>query len=174
MVCKAALSHNKLHCRNHRFARSCCFKPSARMREGYCSCPVCVSVCLSVCLLTVCPKNTVTYSVGNVGRNICGDFSETASFQALTALYGYREVGHFLSGNTRVSLPVAYPGGGGIWVFEHPPFASPRPLCLHAKSRLCYTLSSEMVELISYVDPVAEPGGGDTGVQRNLPFQQRP
>ena len=32
-----------------------------------------------------------------------------------------------------------------------------------------YTLSSEMVELISYVDPVADPG-----VQRNFPLQRRP
>ena len=44
-------------------------------------------------------------------------------------------------------------------MFEHPPFASPRPLCLRAKNRLCCTLSSEMVELISYVDSVADPGG---------------
>ena len=31
------------------------------------------------------PENTVTYSAGNGGRNICGDFSETALLQGYTA-----------------------------------------------------------------------------------------
>ena len=70
----------------------------------YCSCAVCV--CLSVISnlisgASVHPENTVTYSVGNVGRNICGVFSKTTLFQSYsTALYDYSEVGHFVSGNT--------------------------------------------------------------------------
>ena len=59
------------------------------MREGYCSCPVCVCVCvcLSVKLhlasgASVRPDNSMKYSVCNVGRNICGNFSETVSFQS--------------------------------------------------------------------------------------------
>ena len=56
--------------------------------EGYCS-----WVCLSVCLLShISPlerlfilKNTATYSSGNRGRKICGDFSETALWQRYTA-----------------------------------------------------------------------------------------
>ena len=32
-----------------------------------------------------CPENTVTYSAGNRGRKICGDFSETALLQRFTA-----------------------------------------------------------------------------------------
>ena len=47
---------------------------------------VCVSVCLSVKShlssgASVRPENTVTYSAGNGGRNICGDFPETAPLQ---------------------------------------------------------------------------------------------
>ena len=53
-------------------------------QEGYCSRP-CVSVCLSVkshpTSVCVRPENTVTYSAGNEGRNICGVFSETALLQ---------------------------------------------------------------------------------------------
>ena len=64
-----------------------------------------VCVCLSVSLLShltsgvyVHPKN-VTYSVGNVGRKICGVCLKLlcSRAMALPALYGYREVGHFLS-----------------------------------------------------------------------------
>ena len=68
-------------------------------------------VCLSVKShlasgASVGPENAVTESAGNVGGKICGVFSETAfRTTALPALYGYREIGHFLSGNTRVSLP---------------------------------------------------------------------
>ena len=52
------------------------------------------SVCLSVCLsvkshltsgAAVRPENTVTYSAGNGGRKICGDFSETVLLQRYTA-----------------------------------------------------------------------------------------
>ena len=51
---------------------------------------VCVRVCPSVKLhlasgASVRPKNAVTYSVDNVGRKICGAFSETASFQSYKA-----------------------------------------------------------------------------------------
>ena len=57
--------------------------------EGYGSRPVCLSVCLSH--LTsgafVRRENTVMYSVGNVGRKICGVFSETASFQSYGTSY---------------------------------------------------------------------------------------
>ena len=51
----------------------------------------CVCVCLSVCLsvkshlisgASVRPENTVTYSVGNGGQNICGFFFETAPFKS--------------------------------------------------------------------------------------------
>ena len=62
--------------------------------EGYgtwvCVC-VCVCVCVSVCLsvkshltsgASVCPENTVTYSAGNGGQNICGVFFETAPFKS--------------------------------------------------------------------------------------------
>ena len=59
------------------------------MREGYCSCPVCVCVCVCVSVkshlasgASVRPENAVTYSVDNVGRKICGIFSETALFQS--------------------------------------------------------------------------------------------
>ena len=33
---------------------------------------------------SVCPENTVTYSAGNGGERICGDFSETTPFQRYT------------------------------------------------------------------------------------------
>ena len=68
------------------------FKLLARMcSKGCCSyheC-VCVCVCLSVCLsvkshltsgVSVHPKNTATYSVGDKGQNICGVFSEQESW----------------------------------------------------------------------------------------------
>ena len=57
--------------------------------EGYGSRRVCV--CVSVCVsvkshltleASLCPENAVTYSVGNEGQNICGVFSDTASFQS--------------------------------------------------------------------------------------------
>ena len=40
---------------------------------------------------SVCPENTVTYSAGSGGRNICGDFSETTPLQRYTAssIVGY-------------------------------------------------------------------------------------
>ena len=57
---------------------------------------VCLSVCLSVKShltsgASVRPENTVTYSGGNGGRKICGDFSETAPLQRYTAscIVGY-------------------------------------------------------------------------------------
>ena len=49
-----------------------------------------VSVCVCVCLfvksnltsvVSVLPENTVIYSVGNGGRNICGVFFETTPFK---------------------------------------------------------------------------------------------
>ena len=42
-----------------------------------------LSVCLSVCLLSHIshPENSLTYSTGNGGQNICGVFSETAPLQ---------------------------------------------------------------------------------------------
>ena len=49
------------------------------------------SVCLSVCLsvksdltsgVSVRPENTVVYSMGNGGQNICGVFFETAPFKS--------------------------------------------------------------------------------------------
>ena len=52
---------------------------------------VCVCVCVSVCLsvkshltsgASVRPENTVVYSVGNGGQNICGVFFETAPFKS--------------------------------------------------------------------------------------------
>ena len=48
---------------------------------------VCVSVCLSVKShltsgASVRPENTVTYSAGNGGQNICGVFFETAPFKS--------------------------------------------------------------------------------------------
>ena len=51
---------------------------------------VCVCVSVNKSHLTsgasVRPENTVTYSAGNGGRNICGDFSETAPGTPLPAL----------------------------------------------------------------------------------------
>ena len=73
---------------------------------------MCVCLCLSVCLsikshlasgASFRPENAVTYSVGNVGGFSLKLLRSRAT--ALPALYGNREVGHFLSGNTRVSLP---------------------------------------------------------------------
>ena len=57
------------------------------LSEGYSSCYVCVSVCLSVKQpltsgASIHPESTVTYSMGNVDRNISGVFSETALFQS--------------------------------------------------------------------------------------------
>ena len=52
---------------------------------------MCVCVCVSVCLsvkshltsgASVRPANTVTYSVGNGSKKICGVFSETTSFKS--------------------------------------------------------------------------------------------
>ena len=53
------------------------------------------------------PENTLKYSVRNLGRNFVGFSLKLFCSRATTlpALYGYREVGHFLSGDTRVSLP---------------------------------------------------------------------
>ena len=50
--------------------------------EGYGSRPICLTVCLSHLTsgASVRRETAVMYSVGNVGRNICGVFSETASF----------------------------------------------------------------------------------------------
>ena len=80
----------------------------------YISCPVCVCVC--VCLsvkshiasgASVRPENAVKYSVCNVGWKFVGFSLKLLRSRAtvLPALYGYREVGHFLSENMRVSLP---------------------------------------------------------------------
>ena len=57
--------------------------------EGYSSW-VCLCVCLSVeSHLTygasVRPENAVTYSAGNEGQNICGDFPETTVFKSYAA-----------------------------------------------------------------------------------------
>ena len=58
--------------------------------EGYCSRCVCQSICLSVKShltsgASVRPENSATYSTGNEGQNICGDFSKTAPLQRYTA-----------------------------------------------------------------------------------------
>ena len=59
--------------------------------EGYGSRRVRLSVCVCVCVsvkshltfgASVRPENAVTYSVSNKGQNICGVFSDTASFQS--------------------------------------------------------------------------------------------
>ena len=51
--------------------------------EGYCSCPVCVSVKSHLTSeASVRPENSVTYSAGNGGQEICGVFSETALFKS--------------------------------------------------------------------------------------------
>ena len=56
--------------------------------EGYCSRP-CVCVCLLSQKLTsgasVRPETSVTYSTGNEGQKICGNFSGNASLQRYTA-----------------------------------------------------------------------------------------
>ena len=49
---------------------------------------VCVSLPVKSHLTSgasVCPENTVTYSAGNGGRKICGDFSENTQLQRYTA-----------------------------------------------------------------------------------------
>ena len=48
---------------------------------------VCVSVCLSVKShlthgASVRPENTVTYSAGEEGQNICGDLPQTTAFKS--------------------------------------------------------------------------------------------
>ena len=58
--------------------------------EGYCSRSVCVSVCLSVKShltygASVRPENAVTYSAGNEGQKIRGDFPETTAFKSYAA-----------------------------------------------------------------------------------------
>ena len=70
---------------------------------------VCVCLCLSVKShfasgASIRPENAV---MDNVGPNVCGIFSETASLQShvTSCIVGCSEVGHSLSGNTRVSLP---------------------------------------------------------------------
>ena len=56
---------------------------------------VVVSVCVSVCPLSyahltsgasVRPENTVTYSAGNGGQNICGVFSEVHAHYSIRAM----------------------------------------------------------------------------------------
>ena len=46
--------------------------------EGYCSCPFCLFKSHLTSGAFVRPENTVTYSAGNRGQNICGFFSEIA------------------------------------------------------------------------------------------------
>ena len=51
---------------------------------------LCVSVCLSVKShltygASVRPENAVTYSAGNEGQKICGDFPETTAFKSYAA-----------------------------------------------------------------------------------------
>ena len=51
---------------------------------------VCMSVCLSVKShlthgASVRPENAVTYSAGNEGQKICGDFPETTAFKSYAA-----------------------------------------------------------------------------------------
>ena len=60
--------------------------------EGYSSRSVCVCVCLSVKShltygASVRPENAVTYSAGNEGQKICGDFPETTAFKSYAAKY---------------------------------------------------------------------------------------
>ena len=50
----------------------------------------CVSVCMSVKSFlkyreSVHPENTVTYSAGNEGQNICGDLPEMTAFKSYAA-----------------------------------------------------------------------------------------
>ena len=55
--------------------------------EGYGS-RVCVSVKSHFTSgASACPENNITYSAGNEGQKICGDFSETAPLQRYTARY---------------------------------------------------------------------------------------
>ena len=67
---------------------------------------MCVCVCVSVCVsvksyltsgVSIHPENTVTYSAGNRGQNICGFFSETAPLQrsSTAPLKAMLTVGHF-------------------------------------------------------------------------------
>ena len=65
----------------------CTFNP---LRACAARVTVVVRVCVSVkSYLTsgasVRPENSVTYSTGNEGKNICGDFSQTAPLQRYTA-----------------------------------------------------------------------------------------
>ena len=54
-----------------------------QLREVVTSVCVCVSVKIHLTSkVSVHPKNAVTYSAANGGQNICGVFSETASFQS--------------------------------------------------------------------------------------------
>ena len=68
---------------------------------GYGSRCVCVSVCLlsHISQASLRPENAVMYSAGDEGRKLLWGFSETALFQSYgtSVLYGYLEVGHFLS-----------------------------------------------------------------------------
>ena len=51
---------------------------------------MCVCVCLKSNLTpgaSVGPENTVMYSAGNGGQNICGVFSETAPFKSYGVIY---------------------------------------------------------------------------------------
>ena len=86
------------------------FNPRARMREGV----LCVCVCVCVYVkshlasgASVRPEIAVTDSAGNGGQKFVGFSLKPlcSRVTAIRAFYGYLEVGHFLSGNTRVSLP---------------------------------------------------------------------
>ena len=66
-------------------------KSSAAFINPRCACAARVTVVGSVCAsvksnltsgASVRPENFVTYSTGNEGQNICGVFSETASFKS--------------------------------------------------------------------------------------------
>ena len=66
--------------------------------EGYCGWSVCQSVKSHLTSgASVRPKNTVTYSAGNVGQKICGVFSETAPLRRSSTplLKAIRSVDHF-------------------------------------------------------------------------------
>ena len=73
---------------------------------------MCLSVSLSVKShltfgASVCPEIAATDSAGNVGRKFVRFSLKPLHSRAMAipALYGYREVGHFLSGNMCMSLP---------------------------------------------------------------------
>ena len=53
--------------------------------EGYCSRSVCVCLCHLTYGASVRPENSVTYSAGNEGQNICGDLPETTAFKSYAA-----------------------------------------------------------------------------------------